>query len=491
MTKPSLDLNEFNGYGSILYKWLGTFWTRLYRDREFLTGLGNSRSIAAAQTYLDLLQRLSLMDRKGNAVQMRKRWRPLVVKLNERNTGKAVALCFDTDQARFDSSDLNFDSCFVGPGYVSYPVEDISSVDTCIVDDIVNPTKILVAGSDFVYRDGTVVMKLADDPFSNGNFAMTDDETEAVLWACDANLESDLVYRGIGYALDIKTNSTDESKTVMNAVWDALSAGLTRSTLGSLLSAIYGLPCCINVSETVEIINDDGLIVTNSNVYITDPDFRILNTGDKVYRGDAMDGRLKIFSHPFQDSAELRIHVPALQLPVTMLPSGMSGPVHLHWDLTPVYDIGEDSSGHDRIRFKFSNIADDDNLFWDRFNLNCKVTGTTGNSCFDGYINDIVFDGETNIIGRISPLKWYLEQMAGPGTIVVWVKPAAIFKYDIRLSDLIPAQVRLIIIEAAKAKEDEYESGEEDFETHTPAVVDDISIQASDSIVAMRWIYRS
>lgn len=498
--KPNLELAEFVGYGNTLYQWLGTFWTRMYRDRAFLQGLGNARSLKAAQTYLDLLQRLALADRHGNPVFNRERWCPLVIKLSEKNTGAAVLLRFD-DTATFDDPALLFDGSFVGAGYVSYPVENVVGINTCIVDNIVSPNKILVAGTDFVYRDGTVIFKESDDPFLSAGFAVYDDsvDKEAVLWACDTNKDNNYVYRGIGYALGIKTDSSDFHKRLLNAVWDTLSGGTTTALLSSLLCAIYQLPVCGAAEETVELVRADGLVVTDKGVYETDPDFAYLKQDDVVKCGDVMDTRLRIYRYPFTAAVAgvpLRETISVFQLPLSLLPEGMTKPLVLGWDEVPVYDAGLDANGDQRFRFKLSTVVADDDLFWNRYWTRCEqakqLDPAAETDCFGEYISDIVFEGETGVIGRISPLTWYLGQLAGPGTIIVWVKPGGPgYVTPIPFRELLPASVRLLVIEAGRTADDTAEYDVEETATTATCISAAESLDAvisQDRIVATRWI---
>ena len=480
---------EFVGAGGTLYRWLGTFWTRLYRDHEFLKGLQNARSLLAAQTYLDVLEKLALTDRNNVPVFHRRRWHPVVVRVRDRGLGDAVGVRFDSG-LKFDSG-LTYGGTFTEPGFVSYPVAGISGIRTCIVNDIVNPTKLLVPGTDFVYRDNTILLRESDDPFQSRDFAVYGDadDAEAVLWACDAETDADFVNRGLGYAMGIRASSSETSAKIINAIWDIVSGGCTPALLSSLLCAVYGLPAAAS-DETVETVADDGTVVTDAGVYATDPLYRTLSEGDRVSRGTPMDARLRLFRFPFDvNDPDLRTLVPSLRIPATLLQGADTGTT-LSWDETPVYDAGLDANGNTRIRFRVFRNTDDDDRFWNMMWSRCEASGIDCYDCFSGHVDDIVLDGESGVVGRISPLAWYLDKIAGPGTIIAWVRPRTASGLAVDLRRTLPVTVRLIIIEASSVSEDTSDTdyAEESVSAADAAVVTDTASEAGDHLLSRKWV---
>lgn len=497
----SLTPDDFAYVGSTLYRWLGSFWTRLYEDKALLQGVQQGRSLRAAQTYLTLLESLSLRDHNGVPVFHRERWYPLVIRRSAKGTGGAVALRFG-DGASFGEDGVVFGGCYTGTLFTSYPVENVAGIATCIVDNIVEPSTVWLPGQDFVYRDGTIILRDRDDPFltTQHKFAVSegDEDAEVVLWACDTMHDKDMVFRGLGYALGLHTESSEFCKRVLTAYWDILNVGATSALFRSLLAAVYGIPCCIEATETVEVTRADGLVVTDKHVYATDPAYACLRLGQTIHRGDSMDSRLRVYTFPFTDTHAqeyahgigLRESISTLQLPTHMLPEGMTNTVTLRWTEEVVTENGTDANGNWKIRFRVSTDADDDDRFWEAFWERCEDENTAGLDCFTGYISDIVTADDE--VGTISPLRWYLEQVAGPGTILVWVKPTRSGRFSELVRAALPSTTRLVIVEAMDPVADTKSLTATGADSVVAAVglpmATDTAGSMQDQIVATRWV---
>ena len=70
-----------------LLSWLGSFWTAVYKDPDFIEYLEDARALRIAQLYLDLLENLKLEDRENIPVFHRERWHPIVIRRSQAGTG--------------------------------------------------------------------------------------------------------------------------------------------------------------------------------------------------------------------------------------------------------------------------------------------------------------------------------------------------------------------------------------------------------------------
>jgi len=91
--------------------------------------------------------------------------------------------------------------------YNIYPVPADISYNTCIVDNIANPTAIYMRDRDFIIRNGTLVIRKEFDPFNSDSVfkqVSANGETKAVLWFIDAMTDNNYVEDYIGYVFGFR-----------------------------------------------------------------------------------------------------------------------------------------------------------------------------------------------------------------------------------------------------------------------------------------------
>ena len=210
-----------------LFEWLGSFWSEIYEDPEFIENLQGARALRAAQLYLDLLENLKLQDRENAPIFHRERWHPIIIRKSQRNTGSknmiklvddgTVVLGKQTHEIYPEGTEISLGSKEANyKNMVVYPLDTeslkLKDVMTCISNNIADASVILGKGTDFVILDGAIAISENKDPFTGedntkwSKFEIIADDPskndeEVVLWACDAMFDKDFIYNAFTRAV--------------------------------------------------------------------------------------------------------------------------------------------------------------------------------------------------------------------------------------------------------------------------------------------------
>ena len=500
----SLNYTDMHQTASLLFRWLGSFWTHTVNrnSREAAKNIVRGATLAAAQQQLDMLESLKFHDRRNVPVYHRQRWTPILIYKDERNTGGATLVKLESEGGSHGYTLANDTTLVLGgptpeTGYVYYPIDisDLKAMPSCICDSIYSPTKVLVRDRDFVLRDGCVIFREGDDPFTYGTFNVNTDpglnKEECVLWFFNAEVDNNNVYDAIGHVVGTHTESSEIAKRIMNLVWDCYTSEANAGILSSLIGALYNIPTCLTEEELVELVREDGLVVTDKNVYMADYSKISVAPGSVVKYGDAFDTRLRIYTYPFTDSqlegVTIEQAIPSLTLPSSMFIPSIKTPASLNWNPTDIVDANGGVAPV-RPRFQMFSDVESDDLFWNHFWTECeKVSSTQALSCFSGYIT---YNSGAALPGTIKPLEWYLQTLSGPNTVIARVDAQPTGAVNLGLSQLLPAHARLVVLEqssfsdtASTVEEDEYILADQ---VENDSTGDGVSI--TDKVLALRWI---
>ena len=165
-----------------------------------------------------------------------------------------------------------------------YPLSSKIKTAKFATDSILDPSVILVNGADFIISDGCIAVRKVVDPFtgSNGRWAGSPGEPNAVIWFCDAEFDTGFVQDYIGYPVGITAEeSTAYLKHVINTFWDVLSSGPSYRLVQALIGAVCGVPTVFGRTETVDTVTrlSDGSITvaTDARVYKLGPGSNLRN----------------------------------------------------------------------------------------------------------------------------------------------------------------------------------------------------------------------
>jgi len=265
---------------------LGAFWSSLFRDQGLVDALLAARVLGAGQLSIDAMEALSLRDHAGSPVLHREHWHPLVIRLSRRNTATALTVGMP-DTPVVGAQDASGDVYLPGEVFVvggnaayskvnTYPIEVMEGrplvrVVTALCDSVSVPRHVLSQGRDFSVERGVLVIRKEQDPFDSDGYRIEGDGDDriAVLWACDAEFDHDYVSDFLGYPLGLHAPSTEAASRMLSALWDAVTLGLTPTSLNKILGAVFDVPMVERDTavESVTADGDDSIVVTGDRVY--------------------------------------------------------------------------------------------------------------------------------------------------------------------------------------------------------------------------------
>ena len=506
-----------------LFEWLGSFWSEIYRDPDFIKELQSARAIRVAQLYLDLLENLKLEDRENAPVFHRERWHPIIIRRSSRDTGSKGMVKLTPDTTVDHSTGKNVPVVMLGEqknktyrpctyiqlgskkanyqGMVVYPLEGVSaglkSVMTCLVNNVVSASVVLSNGTDFSILDGAIAISEKQDPFTGDNSDKwpvfrtegTEDageDYEVVLWACDALFDKDFIYRHLGYAMRLPSRSSEVYKRVVNAAWNVVASGATPLLLRSLMASICGIPTVKEDGEVVERVYKfaDGPIqvITSKNVYEYPAGSslrRNVRVGAELKRFDTLDKAIRVYACPtdshrlaaysdfLDDFDEFTEDVPFMDLPPAMFRSDIKKGFSVDWDLRDVYCTGFDSNGHPKLRFDLGGSVDDEETFWNDTWKRYESSGKSMETCLEG-IEHGTIDKVGPVGCQISPMEFFMHNLIGANTLIMTVRTDTLAEdaplYDPKffgvVRESIPAYIRLYVVEHSSAPADRYDTGD-------------------------------
>lgn len=515
LNTPEIPATTVIDTTTLLVRWLRTFWTKLYKDKTFLVHLQASRAERVAQLYLDVLENARLLDHKKAPVFHRERWYPIVVRENMRNdAGAAVARLGDGGLLLGADHQTGDDGAFSSPvkigehvdraDTVSYAVkDDVKKIMSCVVDDIVEPHVVLREGADFKLDRRSIVLRKELDPFSeDSKFPVfevpetPDSEAtrEAVLWACDAMIDKDYVFKHVGYAVGIESESTTENAEFVKTVWDATTDGLNVEHLQQLLGSLCRVPVILEDVEKIESVyrtSESTTVVTDRHAYVLGPDAVLrdaIRTGNSARRGDLLDCSVKIY--PFVVDADdvkrysgfdldtFKKDVASLAIPGALISGDDSSGFYVEWAEQPVEQVGVDSNGNPRYRFDIGLDEAADARFWEGVWAKYEKLDRSMAECFDS-------------VETVSPLKFFLRNLVGANTLIVVIdtdripEDAPLYNPSFfnALRKLVPAYVRMYFVEYGSVIDDQDGAGSTEISQDTEneedgGALNDVSLSA-------------
>lgn len=530
MKLPAVPVEQIPDTADLLIRWLRTFWTKLYKDKQFIKHLQASRAHTCAQLYLDILENINLLDHNNAPVFHRERWYPIVIRKSFQNMAEAAkprlgdaGLTIESGPPSGYSEQVKIGEYTSKDATVAYATKDeLKHVVSCIVDSIVEPSVVLRPGEDFEVGNRSIVLKKSVDPFAEDSpfpvfeVPETPDQpatVETVLWACDALIDKNYVANHMGYAVGLDTKSDEDSADFVRHVWDATTDGLNICHLKQILAALCRVPCILEDVEKVESVDsssDPKVVVTDKNVYTFDSQASFAPAvfeGATLHRGDLLDTSVRIY--PFVVDADrvkgysgftlekFMEDVSSIEIPGAMI-SGDSSGFYATWDEKDVVYNGLDSNGNPKLSFDLGTESDD--LFWSSVWSKYEKRGDSMETCFDGLETP---SGVGESCGKVVPIKFFLRNLVGANTLIVVVDtdrvPTDAPLYDPNfynaLRKLVPSYVRLYMVEHGQAVSEEFEVDEPDSDKAKLSLnlssddLDDLDDQydTSDELVGTRW----
>lgn len=514
-----------------LLKFLGSFWTSINKDIEFVKGVQKVRGIRLAQFYLDLLESLKLQDRKGMPVFHRELWKPIILRKSSQNKSQEnvikiagdIVIGPQKEGSRYgEGTNLQLGKLANFADYVTYDVDSgISTIASNISNSIIDPTVIYKVSDafpseDVVYVNGTLIFPKDKDPFAPGSgFDVYDvdfdadgnPDSEVVIWASDVLIDKQFLSTHMAYALGVKCDSSHIAKRILNADWDAINCGLTPELYKTILAAMLNVPVIQNKSERiVDIVTTEGedtIVITDSNRYTVYKDAKLRSCvyiGSVLKRGELLDQSVKIYPlltdvtpeklSGMTEYADIIEHdIPALTMPGAMLSTRTSSGLCVDWNPVDVFDTGEvDKNGHRKLFFEINGPQKDVDAFWSDVWGRAEEEDIDLDDLFSACEDDGTVEDDDGT-WKIRPMAFFLKHMVGANTLIVTldskqIRDTSIVKDPMffnMLKDSVPSGMRLFVVEHIDIVEDPYTLGSEDAE-HTADASDSVTVFAEDYV---------
>lgn len=498
-----------------LFLFLGSFWKNIHQGREFIKGLQHVRGIKLAQFYLDLIESLKLQDRNGLPVFHRELWKPLIIRKSQRNTaqenslkiGDNIVLGQQPDTSVYGNVTLHLGKLANFENYVTYPVNtDIVTIVSGVTNNVINPTVVweIGPGKDIVYTNGTLIIPKDKDPFlpgsgfdpydlpeffENPETHEKESDCELVLWASDVLIDKNYVADHMAYALGVNCQSSDITKRIINAGWDAINCGLTPEFLRSLLASMVNAPVVQEDEEEIIRVVDTTIekkVITDKHTYTIWPKAKLrkcVAAGEKVHRGDLLDESVKIYpiltdlsDEKISGTSEyadiFKTDVPVISIPKTMLSTKTANGICVDWDPKEVLTAGTDSNGHEKLYFELGGSEEDVDAFWEDIWERAEKDNIDLAEYFEPYepTEQDSTGSSSDDVWMVSPASFFLRHLIGANTLIVTIDRSQIEDISIirnpvffnMLNNVIPSGMRMFFIEHIEIDEDgddEYDLG--------------------------------
>lgn len=500
----SVPSGYIDGAANDLFRFLGNFWRNIHLGGDFIKGIQKVRGIKLAQFYLDILESLKLQDRDGMPVFHRELWKPLIIRRSQRNTAQENVLKVGSDiylgkqppTSKYGPVDLFLGKLANFEDYVTYPVEsDMVAIVSGITDNVINPKIVwqVGEGKDVVFVNGTLIIPKDQDPFgpnskfevydvvNDSNSGLSPDkeyDQETVLWASDVLIDKSYITDHMSYALGVSCPSSDITKRIINANWDAVNCGLTPALLRSILASMLNIPVVQEEVETITKVIDTSTekkVYTDKHSYSIYPKAKLrecIKAGAELHRGDLIDQSLKIYPVLTDISEEkiagtseyadiFKTDVPVITMPKTILRTNTVNGLSVDWEPKDVLTAGKDVNGNEKLYFEIGGSEEDVDAFWEDVWAEAERTNTDLSKFFEQYD-----DGESSDdVWRVVPAEFFLKYMIGGNTVIITVDRNQIDDMSIirdsvffnLLNSVMPSGMRMFFIEHLSVDEDEYD----------------------------------
>jgi len=425
-----------------LYNSLGSFWTRLYDDKDFIRRLTQGMAVLAEQLKIRYDEAKACLGREGAPTVARTKYQPLIIRKSRANTGKTVRLTFGMqppvtigpqaeDSGYQAGAEFSVGGLAPLSGFVAYPLEGEAPDEgiTAIADRMVSPRILMVNGIDFKLESGSVVFKEDRDPFGSlSRYFQTslipgdDPDTQLLMWGYEALFDEKYLEDHFGHLYKEKSANLDYYKEVINASGDLYSAGTNILNMKHSLGRLFGTPSAKAAEVISEIATDDRgntIVVTDNNIYVVRPEETLLPhiaSGYNLSPGEFMTTTLKVYWNINPSTFTARNGYPLSEFkadfPELKLRDGISAVkgLSLTWEQVPVIYEGDDDNGNPQYSFPVSNDQTVTDRFWDRVLSESTKNNINMYDLFSDYIT-FVNAAPGSVVGSISPAEYFVKNL--------------------------------------------------------------------------------
>ena len=490
----SLESVEYVTGADVLFRWMGTLWSQLSDDADLIRRYQEAKGLLAAQSTVLYQETASVLDRNNVPVFHRERWKPVVLRQADQNTGKGSAIRLDSDytpvigkqtEAPFViGSKIEIGGYLPLNGVTTYPLpEGVDQISNVIVDDPAEPSTVLINGIDFYVENNTLFFIHDTDPLSAG-FPIVDgsEGSQTLVWIADALVDKKYIQNFIGYVLGADGESSEFYKRYLNAIWDTYNAGATFTNFRSALAAIFDEPSIIEETEVVTdiiTVGDKRQVATDQHVYEITANAELRTSvvvGATLRRGELITQTIKVYDNldPTRLSGAseyggiIRTDIPAFTLQPSFFRAKLRYGLGISWERQNVTAAGVDANGNAKLRFDLFGIQSDIDAFWEDFWDWCETNNVAPIDYFDGLSTPT---GVLGNYGSVIPFEFFLANFLKTNTLFITVDSGKLSTLGLTsmrnvelLRDVLPKHVYVSILERNTVGPEEYEEYDEALE---------------------------
>jgi len=329
-TYPSNDLEQ----GRALLRTLGSFWSLVYDGTEQVQSYLVGRALVEQQSHLNLIEAAACAGRRTVPVFHKENWYLLRVKQSEVSQHSGALIAYSDGAVHGNQPDgYEYKYDVAREGTFSVAVPSNLQRAPLIMNRISDPSLVLTAGIDYAVLPERNMIEFHEDPFEHGlieKVAIWEDgeitDHEIFLWVFRGEFDYQHIYDHFSHVLGMQLRSSEPSRDLLNAIFDAVAGGTAEQQVIGALSAISGIPCVRESIETVEAVSRDPhnlLVITDKNVYkFALTATALVTVGDTVTAGQRLVESLELYEF---NRGQLSSDIGALALSPDFLAAGFYG----------------------------------------------------------------------------------------------------------------------------------------------------------------------
>ena len=453
---PQNDLDR----PSQLLNTVGSYWATTYLGMDFLEDVLKAKANLTSQTWINFMELIASISRFSVPVFHRQNWQAVAVKQSAVNNSTASIPDYEQDTSNVYSSTTSqeYGKPLAIKGYFSIEIPgDVARVKN-VLSNIANPGVIWTESVDYwKQKDGLLVFR--ENPFDNENFPVRDIfkdgeivDKEIVLWLYSGEVDLDNVYEQFGYALELKMQSSEGYRDIINAVLDAFTGGTKSKDLQYAWSAITDVPIVLSEQETVELVTEDSrstVIVTDKNAYtFKKGSTPLVAAGDVVYAGESLVDTFQIYEF---NRGTIPSAVSGLVIGPGFLSLGFFGELTFENKTTPLI-VEEDVDGYTKVSWDLGGFSEDVTKFWNDVHTKGVQEGKTLAMYLDVRPEPVGQPTAANLPENVNPLEFLTENFLRYNTFLVKVSAGKLGKDKLpfipasSLRKIVPPQTAMLVL---------------------------------------------
>jgi hypothetical protein len=452
---PENDLQK----PDVLLGVLGSFWSDTYAGRSQVRSYTRARGNLEEQGYNNLREAENAISRRSLPVFHTQRWYQLVLKKSDHNSTEGALLAFD-DGANF--GDPHFYGV-VNQTLHTYPLPANMVHANALVNRLTETSLTLLEGVDFVINRERNLITFAEDPLDNLLFETQEIwcgdqvcDTEALLWAFNAEFDYSYLQEQHGYVLEASFKSSQLSKDLVNAAIDAVVGGTAKEQVEQALSAMMDIPLAVG-NETVEVITPDRnhlLVMTDKRVYrFNKVTTAAVEIGDVLEPGQSMVDAFQVHA---LNRGTVSSAVRAVALGHGYLAAGFTGELQfdnkeVDLEVLLTTDSGNNTD-YTKIKFEVGGHPFDVDKFFNDIHAAGIADGQTLAHLMDTRTTKVGEPVASNLPAKINPLGFMVKNVLRNNVFIVTAKVrdfgdnALRFEHAHLLRRIIPPHTSMLLL---------------------------------------------